>query len=90
MAVNAVPSKLRDFNKELVPWTSTEKLVLDKETSKDKVLKKRMKEAEATDYSAAQAAAKLAVPAAAAFDALSRMDNACDKAAAGGPSPVGD
>jgi purine-nucleoside phosphorylase len=48
------------------------------------------KSAAATDYSAAQAAAKLAVPAAAAFDALSRMDNAFDKAAGGGPVPVGD
>jgi hypothetical protein len=48
------------------------------------------KSAAATDYSAAAAAAKLAVPAAAAFDALSRMDNAFDKAAAGGPIPVGD
>jgi hypothetical protein len=48
------------------------------------------KSAAANDYSAAAAAAKLAVPAAAAFDALSRMDNAFDKAAAGGPVPVGD
>jgi len=42
----------------------------------------------ANDYSAAQAAAKLAVPAAAAFDALTRMDNAFDKLAGGGPVPV--
>jgi hypothetical protein len=48
------------------------------------------KSAAANDYSAAQAAAKLAGPAAAAFDALSRMENAFDKAAAGGPAPVGD
>jgi hypothetical protein len=48
------------------------------------------KSAAANDYSAAQAAAKLAVPAAAAFDALSRMENAFDKAAGGGPAPVGD
>jgi hypothetical protein len=48
------------------------------------------KSAAASDYSAAQAAAKLAVPAAAAFDALTRMENAFDKAAAGGPVPVGD
>jgi hypothetical protein len=48
------------------------------------------KSAAANDYSAAAAAAKLAVPAAAAFDALSRMETAFDKAAAGGPSPVGD
>jgi hypothetical protein len=48
------------------------------------------KSAAANDYSAAQAAAKLAVPAAAAFDALARMENAFDKAAAGGPIPVGD
>jgi hypothetical protein len=48
------------------------------------------KSAAAVDYSAAQSAAKLAVPAAAAFDALSRMENAFDKAAAGGPVPVGD
>jgi hypothetical protein len=38
----------------------------------------------------AQAAAKLAIPAAAAFDAQSRMENAFDKAAGGGPIPVGD
>jgi hypothetical protein len=38
----------------------------------------------------AVAAAKLAVPAAAAFDALTRMENAFDKAAGGGPVPVGD
>jgi hypothetical protein len=48
------------------------------------------KSAAANDYSAAQAAAKLAVPAAAAFDALSRMDNQFDKLAGGGPVPVGD
>jgi hypothetical protein len=48
------------------------------------------KSAAAEDYSAATAAAKLAVPAAAAFDALSRMDNAFDKAAGGGPVPVMD
>jgi hypothetical protein len=36
------------------------------------------------------AAAKLAVPAAAAFDALTRMDNAFNKMAGGGPVPVGD
>jgi hypothetical protein len=34
----------------------------------------------------AVAAAKLAVPAAAAFDAMSRMENAFDKAAGGGPA----
>jgi predicted small lipoprotein YifL len=48
------------------------------------------KSAAANDYSAATAAAKLAVPAAAAFDATARMDNAFDKAAGGGPIPVGD
>jgi prolyl-tRNA editing enzyme YbaK/EbsC (Cys-tRNA(Pro) deacylase) len=48
------------------------------------------KSSAASDYNAATAAAKLAVPAAAAFDALSRMDNAFDKAAGGGPIPVGD
>jgi hypothetical protein len=47
------------------------------------------KSAAAADYSAAQSAAKLAVPAAAAFDALSRMENAFDKAAGGGPVPMG-
>jgi hypothetical protein len=44
----------------------------------------------ANDYSAAASAAKLAVPAAAAFDALTRMENAFDKAAGGGPIPVGE
>jgi hypothetical protein len=38
----------------------------------------------------AQAAAKLAIPAAAAFDAQARMQNAFDKEAGGGPVPVGD
>jgi hypothetical protein len=38
----------------------------------------------------AVAAAKLAVPAAAAFDAMSRMENAFDKAAGGGPVPVAE
>jgi hypothetical protein len=38
----------------------------------------------------AQAAAKLAIPAAAAFDAQARMETAFDKAAGGGPVPVGD
>jgi hypothetical protein len=48
------------------------------------------KSAAANDYSAATAAGKLAVPAAAAFDANARMENAFDKAAGGGPIPVGD
>jgi hypothetical protein len=48
------------------------------------------KSAAASDFDAAAAAAKLAVPAAIAFDAVSRMDNAFDKAAGGGPVPVGD
>jgi hypothetical protein len=58
LAANAARDKLWDFNKQLVPWTSTEKLVLDKETSKDKALKARMKEADALvkagSYKAAQ------------------------------------
>ena len=44
----------------------------------------------AQDFNAAQSAAKLAVPRAAAFDALSRMDTAFDKFAGGGPVPVGE
>jgi hypothetical protein len=58
IAFKALPINLRDFNKKLVPWTSSEKLVLDKETSKDKALKTRMKEAaalvKAGGYKAAQ------------------------------------
>jgi hypothetical protein len=46
------------------------------------------KSAAANDYSAASAAAKLEVPRAAAFDALSRMDTAFSKTAGGGPVPV--
>jgi hypothetical protein len=48
------------------------------------------KSAAASDYNAAAAAAKLAVPAAAAFNALTRMDAAFSKEAAGGPIPVGE
>ncbi|MDR2446455.1 MAG: hypothetical protein LBD58_04055 [Treponema sp.] len=47
MAKRIAEGKLRDFNREIVPWTSQEKLTLDKETSKDKPLKARMKEANA-------------------------------------------
>jgi tetratricopeptide (TPR) repeat protein len=48
------------------------------------------KSAAVNDYSAATAAGKLAVPAAAAFDPLSRMDACFSKAASGGPVIVGD
>jgi len=48
------------------------------------------KSAAAQELDAAQAAAKLAVPAAIAFNALDRMDTAFNKEAAGGPIPVGD
>ncbi|MDR2783771.1 MAG: CsgG/HfaB family protein [Treponema sp.] len=60
MAMDAARARLGDFNRELAPWTSMEKLTLDKETSKDKVLKKRMKDAaalvKAGQYKAAQEA----------------------------------
>jgi hypothetical protein len=48
------------------------------------------KAAAAKEYNAAADAAKLAVPAALAFDALTRMETAFSKQAAGGPVPVGD
>jgi hypothetical protein len=48
------------------------------------------KSAAATEVNQAANAAKLAVPAAAAFDALQRMDTAFTKEAGGGPVPVGD
>ena len=55
---NSAMQQLKSFNTEIVPWTSTEKLTLDKETSKDKALKARMKETEklvkAGSYQAAQ------------------------------------
>jgi len=44
----------------------------------------------ADDFNAAQAAAKLAVPAAAAFNALERMDKQFDKMSGGGPNPLLD
>ncbi|MDR0539097.1 MAG: hypothetical protein LBG74_01140 [Spirochaetaceae bacterium] len=46
------------------------------------------KKAASEDCNAAVSAAKLAVPAAASFDAVSRMENAFDKTAGGGPSAV--
>ncbi|MDR1147673.1 MAG: LPP20 family lipoprotein [Spirochaetaceae bacterium] len=48
------------------------------------------KSAAANEVNQAAAAAKLAIPAAAAFDALQRMDTAFSKEAGGGPVPVGD
>ncbi|MDR1256949.1 MAG: hypothetical protein LBJ86_04325, partial [Spirochaetaceae bacterium] len=47
MAKNAAESRLSSFNRDVVPWKSTERLKLEKETSKDKALKARMKEANA-------------------------------------------
>ncbi|MDR2518094.1 MAG: hypothetical protein LBD13_01585 [Spirochaetaceae bacterium] len=46
IAKKAARYELSRFTQEIVPWTSTEKLTLDKETSKDKALKDRMKAAE--------------------------------------------
>jgi hypothetical protein len=48
------------------------------------------KSAAAGEVNQAANAAKLAIPAAAAFDALTRMNTAFDKEAGGGPVPVGD
>jgi hypothetical protein len=47
LAKSAAEGALGNFNREVVPWTSTEVLNLDKESSKDKALKLRMKEANA-------------------------------------------
>jgi TolB-like protein len=47
LAKRAAERSLSNFNREIVPWTSTERLKLEKETSKDKELKARMKEANA-------------------------------------------
>jgi hypothetical protein len=46
MAKRAAEGALSTFNREVVTWTSTENLKLEKETSKDKALKTRMKETE--------------------------------------------
>jgi hypothetical protein len=48
------------------------------------------KSAAVNEVNQAANAAKLAVPAAAAFDALARMNTAFDKEAGGGPIPVSD
>jgi hypothetical protein len=47
LARSAAEAVLGTFNREVVPWTSTESLKLEKESSKDKTLKARMKEADA-------------------------------------------
>jgi hypothetical protein len=47
LARSAAEGALGSFNREVVPWTSRESLNLDKETSRDKALKARMKEADA-------------------------------------------
>jgi hypothetical protein len=48
------------------------------------------KSAAASEVDQAASAARLAIPAAAAFDALQRMDTAFSKESGGGPVPVGD
>ncbi|GHT82514.1 hypothetical protein FACS1894137_01540 [Spirochaetia bacterium] len=47
MAQSIVDSQIRDLSKDIVPYIVTEKLKLMKETSKDKVVKERMKTANA-------------------------------------------
>jgi hypothetical protein len=47
LARSAAEDALRGFNREVVPWTSTESLQLEKDSSGDKALKTRMKEADA-------------------------------------------
>jgi hypothetical protein len=47
LARSAAENALRGFNREVVPWTSTESLQLEKESSGDRALKARMKEADA-------------------------------------------
>jgi hypothetical protein len=47
LARRAAEDALGGFNREVVPWTSTERLKLEKETSRDKALRARMKEADA-------------------------------------------
>jgi hypothetical protein len=47
LARSAAESALGNFNREVLPWTSTESLELEKESSRDKALKARMKEADA-------------------------------------------
>jgi ribosomal protein L28 len=47
LAKRAAESALSSFNREVAPWSSTEHLKLEKETSKDRALKARMKEATA-------------------------------------------
>jgi hypothetical protein len=54
------------------------------------VIMEYSKSAAAQEINQAVNAAKLAVPQAAAFDAISRMDAAFNKEAGGGPVPVGD
>lgn len=63
-------------------------IAMDTEDGMLYVVMEYNKSAAANDYAAAAAAAKLAVPAAVAFDALERMDEAFSKAAVGGPVPV--
>ncbi|MDR1143123.1 MAG: penicillin-binding protein activator LpoB [Spirochaetaceae bacterium] len=47
LARTAAEGALSGFNREVVPWTSRESLNLEKESSRDRALKARMKEADA-------------------------------------------
>jgi hypothetical protein len=47
LARRAAEGALQNFNREVTPWTSTERLKLEKETSKDRAVKARMKDADA-------------------------------------------
>jgi curli biogenesis system outer membrane secretion channel CsgG len=47
LAKSAAEGELANFNREVVPWTSTESLKLEKESSGNSAIKARMKEADA-------------------------------------------
>ncbi|MDR1900551.1 MAG: hypothetical protein LBQ55_11115 [Treponema sp.] len=90
------PSASLSFQEEITQALSKSDLrgartiAMDSENGLLWVVMEYSKSNAANDYNAAASAAKLAVPAAAAFDAMARMENAFDKAAGGGPIPVGD
>ncbi|MDR1147173.1 MAG: hypothetical protein LBK66_00930 [Spirochaetaceae bacterium] len=77
------------LSKAELKGSRTVKLAMD-DTGLLWVVMEFSKSAAENEVNQAAAAAKLAVPQAAAFDALQRMDAAFSKEAGGGPVPVGD
>jgi PBP1b-binding outer membrane lipoprotein LpoB len=90
VAISFQETVTQTLSKSDLKGAKTVKMETDGSTGLLWVVMEYSKSAAVQEVNQAANAAKLAIPAAAAFDALSRMDTAFGKDAGGGPIPVGE